>query len=82
MRLVGEGDDQIHDWNSPTPHFARTREEELVIGWRETGIEVIAPPQWAVQVSGAMDAEKQGRLFSITDETVNNERHGNGEFKN
>lgn len=40
------------------PHFARTREEELVVGWRETGIEVIAPPQWAVQLSGAMDAEK------------------------
>lgn len=42
------------------PHFARRPETELWIGWRETGIEVIAPPQWAVQLSCAMNAEKEG----------------------
>jgi hypothetical protein len=40
------------------PHFGRTREEELAIGWRETGIEVIPPSRWSDQLYDAMQAEK------------------------
>ena len=40
------------------PHFGRTREEELFVGWRETGISVTSSPGWAEQLSNAMCAEK------------------------
>jgi len=44
-----------HGW---IPYFGRTREEELGVGWRETGIEVTAPQEWAVHLLNAMRAEK------------------------
>jgi hypothetical protein len=40
------------------PHFGRTREEEITVGWREPGIEVTAANRWADRLSEAMRAEK------------------------
>ena len=40
------------------PYFGRRREEELVVGWRETGIEVTAATRWTAPLLEAMHAER------------------------
>jgi len=48
--------------NGWIPYFGRSREEELSIGWRETGIEITSAPEWSERLSEAMHAEKMSQV--------------------